>query len=62
MAEPCLQGPRIMPGVRKGEAARVPKHVRVDRKSVRSANQERKTLPVTSDKKGALSIARRRAR
>jgi hypothetical protein len=30
--------------------------------SVRSADQERKTLPVTSDKKGALSIARRRKR
>ena len=24
MAEPCLQGPRIVPGVRQGEAARVP--------------------------------------
>jgi hypothetical protein len=27
-----------------------------------SADQERETLPVTSDEKGALSIARRRAR
>ena len=30
--------------------------------SVRSANQEREALPVTRDKKGALSIARRRKR
>jgi hypothetical protein len=30
--------------------------------SVRSADQEREALPVTSDKKGALSIARRRKR
>jgi hypothetical protein len=30
--------------------------------SVRSANQEREALPITSDKKGALSIARRRKR
>jgi hypothetical protein len=30
--------------------------------TVRSANQEREALPVTSDEKGALSIARRRKR
>jgi hypothetical protein len=30
--------------------------------SVRSANQEREALPVTSDEKGALSTARRRKR
>jgi hypothetical protein len=30
--------------------------------SMRSADQERKALPVTSDKKGALSVARRRKR
>jgi hypothetical protein len=30
--------------------------------SMRSADQERKTVPVTSDKKGALSVARRRKR
>jgi hypothetical protein len=30
--------------------------------SVRSADQKREALPVTSDKKGALSIARRRKR
>jgi hypothetical protein len=30
--------------------------------SMRSADQERKTLPVTGDKKGALSVARRRKR
>jgi hypothetical protein len=33
-----------------------------DSPAVRSADQERQTLPVTSDKKGALSIARRRKR
>jgi hypothetical protein len=31
MAEPCLQRPRIVPGVRQGEAARVPQHVAMDR-------------------------------
>jgi hypothetical protein len=31
-----------------------------DRASVRSADQERETLPVASDEKGPLSIARRR--
>jgi hypothetical protein len=30
-----------------------------DSSAVRSANEERKTLPVTSDEKGALPIARR---
>jgi hypothetical protein len=29
---------------------------------MRSADQERESLPVTSDEKGALSIARRRSR
>ena len=33
-----------------------------DSPSVRSADQKRETLPVTSDKKGTLSIARRRKR
>jgi hypothetical protein len=33
-----------------------------DSPPVRSADQERETLPVTSDEKGALSIARRRTR
>jgi hypothetical protein len=33
-----------------------------DSSAVRSANEERETLPVTSDEKGALSIARRRTR
>jgi len=33
-----------------------------DSPSVRGANKERAALPVTSDKKGALSIARRRKR
>ena len=33
-----------------------------DNPSVRSAYEERETLPVTSDQKGALSIARRRKR
>jgi hypothetical protein len=37
MAESCLEGPRIVPGVRQGEAARVPQHVRVDRKRHASA-------------------------
>jgi hypothetical protein len=31
-----------------------------DSPTVRSANQEREALPVASDEKGALSIARRR--
>jgi len=30
--------------------------------SVRSADQKRQTLPVASDEKGALSVARRRKR
>jgi hypothetical protein len=30
--------------------------------SVRSADQKREALPITSDEKGALSIARRRKR
>jgi hypothetical protein len=30
-----------------------------DGSAVRSANEERETLPVTSDEKGALPIARR---
>jgi hypothetical protein len=30
--------------------------------SVRNADQEREALPITSDQKGALSIARRRKR
>jgi hypothetical protein len=33
-----------------------------DSPAVRSADQERETLPVTSDEKGALSIAWRRKR
>jgi hypothetical protein len=33
-----------------------------ERPSMRSANQEREALPITSDKKAALSIARRRKR
>ena len=32
MAEPSLEGPRIVAGVRQGETAGVPEHVRVDRK------------------------------
>jgi hypothetical protein len=40
MAEPCLEGPRIVPGVRQGEAARVPQHVRVDWKRHASALAE----------------------
>jgi len=31
-------------------------------RSVRGANQEREALPVTSDEKGALPVARRRKR
>jgi hypothetical protein len=30
MAEPCLEGPRIVAGVRQCEAAGVPQHMRVD--------------------------------
>ncbi len=37
-------------------------HAISDSPSVRSANQERQALPVASDEKGALSIARRRKR
>jgi hypothetical protein len=33
-----------------------------DSSAVRSADKERETLPVTSDEKGPLSIARRRKR
>jgi hypothetical protein len=33
-----------------------------DSPAVRSADQEREALPVTSDEKGALSVARRRER
>jgi hypothetical protein len=40
MAEPCLEGPRIVAGVRQGEAARVPQHVRVDWKRHASALPE----------------------
>jgi len=32
MPEPRLEGPRIVAGVRQGEAAGVPEHLRVDRK------------------------------
>ena len=32
MPEPSLEDSRIVAGVRQGEAARVPEHVRVDRK------------------------------
>jgi len=35
---------------------------RASREMHRQTDQERETLPVTSDKKGALSIARRRTR
>ena len=40
MPEPCLQGARIVAGVRQGQAARVPEHVRVDRKRHPSALAE----------------------
>ena len=32
MPEPSLEGPRIVTGIRQGEAARVPEHVWVDGK------------------------------
>jgi hypothetical protein len=40
MAEPRLESPRIVPGVRQGEAARVPQHVRMDWKRHASALAE----------------------
>ena len=50
--------------LRQGTAVLFPAYCidRVQVKPVWSADQERETLPVTSDEKGALSIARRRER
>jgi hypothetical protein len=47
-AEPCLQAPRIVPGVRQGEAARVTRHVRMDWKWHASALAEARDQRVKS--------------
>jgi hypothetical protein len=56
MAEPCLQGPRIVPGIRPGEAVRVPQHVRVDRKRHASTLAERAARESSLGVMGATAL------